>query len=154
MSFVEDERIFLTLKFLKTTIQSYLWAFGFGGSYVCTTFLYSWYFSLQLCHHNMDRGKNMEGSFALKTWIVVVLWLVAWYVLCKCTIIFKKHHGCYYKLCWQFSNYNPWQLFSIISNLSLFELFICLSQFRTCILVLLCLLLWLFGCASLRKKLH
>jgi hypothetical protein len=36
-----------------------LWTFEFGGLYVCTTFLYGWYFPYDdQCHQNMDWRKN------------------------------------------------------------------------------------------------
>ncbi len=86
-----------------------LWAFGFGGLYVCATFLHSWHFSLSWCHHNMDKGKYAKGSFGFKHtldhgWsLFTIQWHISsvvqtsvawwWYVDVWCMVFFGKHHG-------------------------------------------------------------
>ncbi len=40
LGLVKDERTFLTLMFMNTRLQNQLREHGFGGSYVCITFLY------------------------------------------------------------------------------------------------------------------
>lgn len=121
MGSMEDERIFSTLTFMNTRLWNRLYEhldlvfcmfvqpFYIVDTFSCDDAIMSW----------------IEGKIgSLVQWWCSNLQLVMYYVYAW--LGFWKHHGCYYNLCWQLSSYNPWQLLSMASNMSLLELYICL----------------------------